>query len=786
MAKNLQVAKKFSIKDVPLQDILRQADKGELQLPDFQRGWVWDDSQIVSLLASISLSYPIGAVMTLASGNPDVKFLPRLIEGVTPSTSTNKDPELLLLDGQQRITSLYLALYSPEAVPTQDSRGNEMKCHYYANINKCIDRSFDREDNGIVSIPKDKLKTAYFGKRIILDLQDRSKEVAEEMFPLEMVFDPDETMNWQMDYIQNGPGGAAEIDRRINKWKLFQKEIITPIISYQIPTIELAKATSKEAVCQVFEKVNTGGVSLTVFELLTATFAASNFNLREDWENRSEEFEKHPVLSRLNSTHFLQIITLLVTYFQRMEHRNGTNPPAISCKRRDILRLTDKNYEDYAESASNGLIRAVEFLHGEYIFSSKDVPYYTQLVPLGTIFAVLGAEAENHIAQQKLRRWYWCGVFGEMYGATTETRFALDISDCVAWIKNAGGEPRTVQDAQFQAERLLSLRTRISAAYKGIYALQMKNGACDFKTGYLIGDTTYFDSNVDIHHIFPKKWCADNGISDKFLNSIVNKTPISSHTNREMGKLAPKDYLQKMQQHIDISVLNKILRSHDIEPYTLRQNNFQRFFYHRFEKMLARIERAMGKAVNRSAEDNPFTPKTIDYTDKIKEVISNGESKGIEFKSTGRKNLHTHQKDPAVEWSVVKSIAAFMNTDGGVLLVGVDDSGKSVGIEEDFPFVQQNRDGWEQWLTNLIGKTLGEVEAAKMTIGYGKITDKTVAYIEVDPALKPVFAKPIRSARSKGHATQGQIEIFYIRKGNTTIELIGNDLLDYQKRHWPT
>ncbi len=781
MAKNLQVAKKFSIKDVPLQDILQQAEKGELQLPDFQRGWVWDDSHIVSLLASISLSYPIGAVMTLASGNPDVKFLPRLIEGVT--LLTPKDPDFLLLDGQQRITSLYFALYSPEAVPTRDSRGNAMECHYYANINECIDRSVDREDNGIVSIPKVKLITTHFGKRIIRDLQDRPKEIAEEMFPLDLIFDPDEIMNWQMYYIQQGPGGQAKMACRINKWKLFHKEIITPITSYQVPTIELSKATSKEAVCQVFEKVNTGGVSLTVFELLTATFAASNFNLREDWEGRSEEFNKYPILSRLESTHFLQIITLLVTYFQRMEHINDTNPPAISCKRRDILRLTDNDYEHHAESASYGLLRAVEFLQREHVFSSKDVPYYTQLVPLGTIFAILGEKAENYIAQQKLRRWYWCGVFGEMYGATTETRFALDISDCVAWINDRGDEPRTVQDAQFQAERLLSLRTRNSAAYKGIHALQMKNGARDFKTGNVIGDTTYFDSNVDIHHIFPKKWCADNKIQDKFLNSIVNKTSISSHTNREMGKLAPRDYLEKIQQYIDAPALNEILRSHDIEPYTLHQNNFQKFFYHRFEKILARIERAMGKAVNRSAKDNPFANQTIDYTHKIKELIINGEGKMIEFKSTGRKNLHTHQKDPAMEWSVVKSIAAFMNTDGGILLVGVDDSGKSVGIEEDYPFVQQNQDGWEQWLSTLIGKTLGEVEAAKMTIAYCKITDKTIAYIEVAPALKPVFAKTIKSARPKG-VTSGR-EIFYVRIGNTTKELIGNDLLNYQKGQWP-
>ena len=103
--------KKFTSGDVPLVDLLDQAgERRTRELPDFQRGWVWDDNHITSLLASVSLSYPIGAVMTLRTGNPDVKFKPRFIEGVTLPTET--EPEFLLLDGQQHITSLYLALRS--------------------------------------------------------------------------------------------------------------------------------------------------------------------------------------------------------------------------------------------------------------------------------------------------------------------------------------------------------------------------------------------------------------------------------------------------------------------------------------------------------------------------------------------------------------------------------------------------------------------------------------------------------------------------------------------------
>ena len=122
--------KKFDSQSLPLSQLLGDAAKGKLQLPDFQRGWVWDDDHIRSLLASISVSYPIGAVMTLVTGNPDVKFRPRPIEGVTLGAPT--EPEYLLLDGQQRATSLYLALHSEKPVPTRDSRGKSMLRHYYA------------------------------------------------------------------------------------------------------------------------------------------------------------------------------------------------------------------------------------------------------------------------------------------------------------------------------------------------------------------------------------------------------------------------------------------------------------------------------------------------------------------------------------------------------------------------------------------------------------------------------------------------------------------------------
>src|SRR5205085_5872886 len=104
-----------------LGDLLRSVQNGRTQLPDFQRGWVWDDAHIRSLLASVSLSYPVGAIMMLQTGGNDVRFKPRSVEGV--SLVNAPFPERLILDGQQRLTSLFLSLYANRPVETKDVRG---------------------------------------------------------------------------------------------------------------------------------------------------------------------------------------------------------------------------------------------------------------------------------------------------------------------------------------------------------------------------------------------------------------------------------------------------------------------------------------------------------------------------------------------------------------------------------------------------------------------------------------------------------------------------------------
>lgn len=249
-------------------------------------------------------------------------------------------------------------------------------------------------------------------------------------------------------------------------------------------------------------------------------------------------------------------------------------------------------------------MRAARFLYGQKIFKARDLPYRTQLVPLAAIFVDLGKDRETEGARQKIAHWYWCGVLGELYGGAIESRFARDLPEIVALVRGEAVEPITIQKSSFQPNRLLTLRTRNSSAYKGLYALLMRDGGRDFRTGEPIEAQTFFDDKVDIHHVFPERWCKAAKIDPGIYNSVINKTALAARTNRQIGGRAPSKYLPAIEKAAGISTakMDEVLQSHCIAPEALRADRFWEFFAERAEALLARIEAATGKTVAREPE----------------------------------------------------------------------------------------------------------------------------------------------------------------------------------------
>lgn len=187
----------------------------------------------------------------------------------------------------------------------------------------------------------------------------------------------------------------------------------------------------------------------------------------------------------------------------------------------------------------------------------------------------------------------------KLYGGANETRYVNDVVGVMKWINN-DLIPKTVEESYFNPIRLLTLQTRQSAAYKGIMALVLKNHCKDFISGREMDFTVYKNEYIDIHHIFPKSYCEKINLPKEKWNSIINKTPISYSTNREIGGVSPNDYLSKIETRgqVDSDMLNEYLESHWISSKYARENNFNRHIVYRAKKLLDAIEKATGKLIS--------------------------------------------------------------------------------------------------------------------------------------------------------------------------------------------
>ena len=588
--------------DDDISELIRDVSKGRYQLPDFQRDWTWDDDRIKGIIASLTMAYPMGAVMCLENGG-DFKLKRRCFAGVEIDAET-VEPDKLVLDGQQRLTSLYLSLCCKKPVHTKNVRGDARRLFYYADIRACLDDSVDRVD-AIVSVPANRIVTQNIGRDILLDISTREKEIEQMMFPLNIAFDASERQSWYKGIVRMYGFDSLE-ESLFNE---FQHEVLDTIESYRLPVITLSKATPREAVCRVFENVNTGGVPLTVFELVTASFAMDGFRLRDDWEQRFRCIKEDQrvvtdILDKLDATTFLTAVTLYASFMAKQDGKGF-----VGCKKKDVLALDLDSYKLYADTVQEGFVLAAEFLIvNEHIFRARDLPYSTQLIPLACAFAHAKSSglANKQTTKDALHRWLWCGILGEMYGGANETRYANDMEDLAAAIDGSSSQMRTVNAAYFQTLRLLGLQTRNSAAYKGIMALSYRKNCRDFISGQPTNAFEVMAKRPDIHHIFPEAYCIKMGLDRTRWNSIVNKTPLLPSTNRVIGGKAPSEYFQRICRECPNASREELasrIESHLVEFDSFINNDFDTYFTARARALLDLIEDAMGKPVSDRASD---------------------------------------------------------------------------------------------------------------------------------------------------------------------------------------
>ncbi len=563
---------------------------------------MWNEGDVRSLLESIAKGFPVGALLTLERGG-SIEFKPRGIEGTDVE---GVEPEHLLLDGQQRMTSLYKTIFSKSPARVRTAKGQVVDRYFYLSIERALEPMADIEA-AIELVPPDRVRRTNFAKDIELDLSTPEREYEQLLFPLNQALEPTQwiltCVNWW-----NSERGEQRMEQLLR----FQNEYLTRIQTYAMPVIKLSKDNSREAVCTVFEKVNVGGKKLDAFGLVTAIYAASGFDLRKDWTGTQsthgrlgrlrEKVTAKGVFADLAATDFLQACTVLHTRDLRRQAiaagATGKEVPAVTCTREALLGLPKEAYLRYADGVEAGFVEVARFLNEQKIIWGRDVPYPPQMVALAATFALLPPALRNAAAMAKVAQWFWSGVLGEFYGSATETKIARDVPDLLAWLEG-GPLPRTIGDTSFQASRFDTLRSRLSAAYKGFHALLMRSGCRDFVTGKSVDTMTVYADALDIHHIFPRAWCEKNGIPPQRYNSIINKTALSKGTNIAIGGSAPSHYLARIEaKHgLTSAALDDILRSHLIDPAALRADDFEGFWKVRKAALAALAAEAQGKPV---------------------------------------------------------------------------------------------------------------------------------------------------------------------------------------------
>ncbi|AZA11289.1 hypothetical protein CGERO_04865 [Corynebacterium gerontici] len=570
----------FSTPSYDLIDIFNRIDRGDLQLPDFQRDYRWDVDRIRSLLVTVLRGYPIGTLMALDTRNAPLRFRPRALQG---APDTGVAPGLLLLDGQQRITSLYQCLRGDGLVHSVDLRNKKAKRRFYVDIHRAVEEEV-MPDEAVISVDENGRVRSHFAQGFP-EVITPENAIDAGLIPVHALL-TDEGSDMLFDLA----GRSDEAQRE--RTKRFHNAVLRPLVRYAVPMTRLDRETAQEGIGSIFAQANAHGLQMDVFELLTAVFAAEDpqFKLQEDWAKTESVLRRYPALDGISKTEFLTAVALYIT--ARKGHSSG--------QREAILSLTLSEYKDAAEKMRAAFHEAANYMRQRCILTTSQVPYTQQLIPLAAIIAVLAEDVHTMAAQEswdRLNRWFWCGVFGELYGSPAVTiRMGQDVDELAAWIRHEREElPASIRGARFVESRLLSAGPD-SGLYKGIYALLEGRGARDWRTGTKIDQHTAPQLGVHFRPIFPLTWCEENGISPVLAHSVLNRTPMGRRTYVMVEESSPARYLYRVQSKslMDDAEFDEVLASHYLDPHLLFSANAEAFFNDRRRKLLCMIEEAMG------------------------------------------------------------------------------------------------------------------------------------------------------------------------------------------------
>lgn len=693
-------------------DLISEIQKGQIKVPKFQRNFVWSLDKTAKLLDSILKWYPIGTFILRETNERlnDIKNIGNLELPPIPDDIKVQ----YVLDWQQRITSLYAAFLGAKI-----KKDGEKKITNYADIYVDLDGDIENNDDQIVISEKPEEWT-FITLHEILNFNDNLLEIKEKY--------TDEQFKTIHQYSQT-------------------------FSTYDFSTIVLRKEDVDSAI-EVFTRINTWGQTLTLFEIMSAkTYdEEQDFDMEDKFHRLLKELEEIKY-DTISSSLILSVISLILSKNKE-------------CKRKVILQLDKQAIINIWEDVISALKESIDYFRSVYrIPVSALLPYDSLLVPFSYFF-YHNKEKPKGEQIKFLEEFFWRMSLSFRYSSSTESKLAQDIKridEILKWnrpsyddVKVYLSSPKDLIETWFSAG---------SSYCKAILCLLAYHEPKDFQdNGKVILDNSWLKvaNSKNYHHFFPKAYLRKNNIGNE--NSLVNITLVSADLNKKKIKAkAPSIYIQDFldeNEELPISIKSHLIN--DLDNFGVISDDYLVFLEKRWTAMFNELQKRI-----------EWKHKEGKAEEKIKELIITWENEILEMKSTLRFDIKEWIVNKKLEYVIAKTISAFLNTDGGTLIIGVDDDGNTLWLEKDFQTLsKQDTDWFELHLRQVIKKYLGDYFEKYIKVSFPKVDEKEICLIQISKSGKPVFI------------TSEGVEWFFVRNGNSSIPKNRQEQSEYEKIHW--
>lgn len=691
-------------------DLINEIQKGIIKVPKFQRDFVWSLDKTANLLDSILKGYPIGTFILWQTDERinDIKNVGNLEIPNTPDGTKVQ----YVLDGQQRITSLFAAYLGAEIQKT-----GEKKITDYSDIVVNLDKDISENDGQLIT--PEPIGDKYLSLYDVLNFSySKSRELSDR-------FSDDEL-------------------EKINAYS-------TAFKTYEFSTVVLRKEDIDSAI-EVFTRINTGGQTLTLFEIMSAkTYdEEQKFDMQSKWDSFIKEL-KDVKYEGVSSTVILSVLSLVLSRTKE-------------CKRKTILALDKQAIIESWDDCISALKDSIEYFRTTYrIPVSQLLPYDSLLVPFSYFF-YFKKDIPQGEQRKYLEEFFWRMSLSFRYSSSSESRLAQDIKRIDFVLDNERPDysdikvdldsPQTLIDTNFSAGNSYCKAILCLLAYK-----EPKNFQ---DNGRVILDNSWLKvaNSKNYHHFFPKSYLKNKTPLNS--NSLLNITFVSDRLNkRKIGAKSPSNYIGEFQdENADI---NKALHSHfiDLNGFGIESDDYGTFLQSRAKRIYSELKSRIDLSHREPADE------------AVQELILSGESDTVEFKSTLRYDLRAKLVNKKLEYVIAKTIAAFLNSEGGILFIGVDDNQNSLGLKDDFESLnKKNIDGFELQLIEVIKKYLGSEYSSHIKTSFPIYDNCQICRIQVAKSGKPVFVK------------FEEKEDFFVRIGCSSQPLSREKQSTYEKEHW--